>query len=68
MPLTLLAGPANSGKVTRLLERYLDALDRPVTTPHEVRSVVITLVTESVFDVPRAPVTVFSTRVRLRNR
>jgi RecB family exonuclease len=28
MPLTLLAGPANSGKVTRLLERYLDALDR----------------------------------------
>jgi hypothetical protein len=47
---------------------YLDALDRPVTTPHEVRSVVITLVTESVFDVPRAPVTVFSTRVRLRNR
>jgi hypothetical protein len=39
-----------------------------VTTPHEVRSVVITLVTESVFDVPRAPVTVFSTRVRLRNR
>jgi len=26
--LTLLVGPANSGKVTRLLERYLDALDR----------------------------------------
>ena len=47
---------------------YLDALDQPVTAPHEVRSVVITLVTESVFDVPRAPVTVFSTRVRLRNR
>src|SRR4051812_50084063 len=28
MPLTLLAGPANSGKVTRLLERYLDVLER----------------------------------------
>lgn len=47
---------------------YLDALGRPVTTPDDVRTVVITLVTESVFDVPRAPVTVFSTRVRLRNR
>jgi hypothetical protein len=47
---------------------YLDALDRPVTTPDDVRTVVITLVTESVFDVPRAPVTTFSTRVRLRNR
>jgi len=47
---------------------YLDALDRPVTTPDDVRTVVITLVTESVFDVPRAPVTVLSTRVRLRNR
>lgn len=47
---------------------YLDALDRPVAAPDDVRSVVITLVTESVFDVPRAPLTVFSTRVRLRNR
>ena len=47
---------------------YQDALGRPATTPDGVRSVVITLVTESVFDVPRAPVTVFSTRVRLRNR
>src|SRR3954452_23010649 len=28
MPLTLLAGPANSGKVTRLLERYLEVLER----------------------------------------
>src|SRR3954452_16192739 len=28
MPLTLLAGPANSGKVTRLLERYLGVLER----------------------------------------
>ena len=49
-------------------DEYLDALDRPITTPDDVRSVVITLATESVFDVPRAPVTVFSTRVRLRNR
>jgi hypothetical protein len=47
---------------------YLDALDRPVTTPDDVRTVVITLVTESAFDVPRAPVTMFATRVRLRNR
>ena len=47
---------------------YRDALDRPIATPEDVRSVVITLVTESVFDVPRAPVTVFATRVRLRNR
>ena len=47
---------------------YLDALDRPATAPDDVRTVVITLVTESVFDVPRAPVTVFATRVRLRNR
>ena len=47
---------------------YLDALGRPVATPDDVRSVVITLVTESAFDVPRAPVTIFSTRVRLRNR
>src|SRR2546423_8047213 len=28
MGLTLLAGPANAGKVERLLDRYLDALDR----------------------------------------
>ena len=28
MGLTLLAGPANAGKVELLLERYLDALDR----------------------------------------
>ena len=27
MPLTLLAGPANSGKVATLLDRYLDSLD-----------------------------------------
>src|SRR5207249_4500797 len=47
---------------------YLDALDRPVTTPDDVRTVVITLVTESIFDGPRAPVTVLATRVRLRNR
>jgi hypothetical protein len=28
MGLTLLAGPANAGKVSLLLERYLDALPR----------------------------------------
>ena len=28
VPLTLIAGPANAGKVARLLERYLDAIDR----------------------------------------
>jgi ATP-dependent helicase/nuclease subunit B len=28
MPLTLLAGPANAGKVARLLQGYLDSLDR----------------------------------------
>src|SRR5215218_2792470 len=27
MPLALLVGPANAGKVARLLDRYLDALD-----------------------------------------
>ena len=27
MPLTLLAGPANSGKVATLLDRYLDSID-----------------------------------------
>src|SRR5262249_47908857 len=47
---------------------YLDALGRPVSTPADVRTVVITLATESVFDVSRTPVTVFSTRARLRNR
>ena len=28
MPLALLVGPANAGKVARLLDRYLDCLDR----------------------------------------
>ena len=28
MPLRLIAGPANAGKVERLLDRYLAALDR----------------------------------------
>src|SRR5438093_7992061 len=28
MPLALLVGPANAGKVARLLDRYLEAIDR----------------------------------------
>ncbi|MGH3024188.1 MAG: hypothetical protein ACRDNI_11075, partial [Gaiellaceae bacterium] len=28
MPLALLVGPANAGKVSRLLDRYLEYLDR----------------------------------------
>ena len=28
MPLSLLVGPANAGKVARLLDRYLENLDR----------------------------------------
>ena len=28
MPLALLVGPANAGKVARLLDRYLESLDR----------------------------------------
>ena len=48
---------------------YLDAAGRPVAIPDEVRTVVITLVTEAVWEpADRAPVTVFTTRVRLRNR
>ena len=48
---------------------YLDAASLPVQVPDEVRTVLITIVTEAVWDVAeRSPVTVFSTRVRLRNR
>ena len=28
MPLALLVGPANAGKVARLLDRYLETIDR----------------------------------------
>src|SRR5438309_11267391 len=46
---------------------YLDASDGPVQIPEEVRSVVITLVTEAAWELAdRSVVTSFSTRVRLR--
>jgi len=48
---------------------YLDAASLPVQVPDEVRTVLITIVTEAVWDAAeRSPLTVFSTRVRLRNR
>lgn len=48
---------------------YLDAAGGPTQVPDEIRTVMITVVTEASWDVDeRAPVTVFSTRVRLRNR
>src|SRR5437899_6098447 len=46
---------------------YLEPASLPVQVPDEVRTVLITIVTEAVWDVAeRSPVTVFSTRVRLR--
>jgi hypothetical protein len=48
---------------------YLDAAGHPVETPDEIRTVVITLVTEAAWDLAdRSVATSFSTRVRLRNR
>ena len=48
---------------------YLDASGGPVQIPDEVRSVVITLVTEAAWDLAdRSVVTSFSTQARLRNR
>jgi hypothetical protein len=48
---------------------YLDAADRPVRAPEEIRSVVISLVTEAASEpAARTSVTHFTTRVRLRNR
>ncbi len=35
MPLRLIAGPANAGKVELLLDRYLDALSPPAASPAE---------------------------------
>jgi hypothetical protein len=55
--------------VQRLAFLYLDAAGAPTTTPDDVRTVVITLVTEAVGDpADRAVTTSLSTRVRLRNR
>jgi len=48
---------------------YLDAAGGPTQVPNEIRTVVITVVTEAAWDVvERTSVTAFSTRVRLRNR
>jgi len=48
---------------------YLDAAGGSTQVPDQIRTVVITVVTEASWDVDeRAPVTVFSTRVWLRNR
>lgn len=48
---------------------YLDAADRAVEDPAEIRSVVIALSTEAAWDLAdRSIVTRFTTRVRLRNR
>jgi hypothetical protein len=55
--------------VRRLALAYFDVAGAATTTPGDVRTVVITLVTEAVGDpVDRAVTTSFSTRVRLRNR
>jgi hypothetical protein len=55
--------------VRRLAFVYLDAAGAPAPTPDDVRTIVISLVTEAVADpADRAVTTSFSTRVRLRNR
>jgi hypothetical protein len=55
--------------VRRLAFVYLDAAGAPAPTPGDVRTIVISLVTEAVGDpADRAVTTSFSTRVRLRNR
>jgi hypothetical protein len=48
---------------------FLNGADRPAGPPDEIRSVVISLVTEAAWDgADRTHVTTFTTRVRLRNR
>ena len=55
--------------VRQLTLEYLDAAGDAVEAPDEVRTVVITLVTEAAWDLAdRSIATRFSTRVRLRNR
>ena len=55
--------------VRSLAFAYLDASGEPVRAPDEIRTVVVTLVTEAVWDLAdRSVVTTFATRVRLRNR
>lgn len=55
--------------VRRFTLEYLDAAGNTVAVADDVRSVVITLVTEAAWDLAdRSVATTFSTRVRLRNR
>jgi type II secretory pathway component PulJ len=55
--------------VRRFALEYRDASGHTVATADEVRTVVITLVTEAAWDLTdRSVATSFSTRVRLRNR
>jgi type II secretory pathway component PulJ len=55
--------------VRRFALEYLDAFERSVRVPDEIRSVVITIATDAAWEpADRASVTVFTTRVRLRNR
>jgi hypothetical protein len=62
------AQPVIDGVRSFALE-YLDASGNRVLTADEVRTVVITLVTEAAWDLAdRSAVTTYSTRVRLRNR
>src|SRR5439155_954489 len=52
--------------VRSLAFAYLDASGEPVRAPDEIRTVVVTLVTEAVWDLAdRSVVTTFATRVRL---
>jgi len=62
------AQPVVDGVRTFALD-YLDAEDRAAENPDDVRTVVITLVTEAAWDLAdRSIATRFATRVRLRNR
>jgi hypothetical protein len=55
--------------VRQLALEYLDASGDAVAAPDEIRTVVITLVTEAAWDLAdRSIATRFATRVRLRNR
>lgn len=62
------AQPVIDGVRSFALE-YLDAAGHTAETPDEIRTVVITLVTEAAWDLAdRSVATSLSTRVRLRNR
>ncbi len=62
------AQPVIDGVRSFTLE-YLDGAERPVGNPDEVRTVLISLVTEAAWDLAdRSIATTLATRVRLRNR